>query len=223
MSQHSEQTQPERVSAIGIVGGGKIGLKLLKLFSESHLTRVVFVVDKEPQAAACLAARQARIPAFCDVEQALRAAPADLIFEVTGVPAVAERLKQALAGQPVQLVTHDAAYVLLTVLDEARHATTETVRADIVKMQGEIVSSLGALGNTIVSIKQTMSDLQYLALNARIEAAHAGDFGRGFDIVAQQMEHSAQTVRAMTNEMEMVNANVGSVAERIEKSLVKLN
>ena len=177
----------------------------------------------DPLAAAWLAAQREHIATYTDIQQALKSAPADFIVEVTGVPAVAETLRQALAGRPTQLMTHDMAYILLTVIDKARHATTERVRADVLSIQSEIVHSLSALAKAIASIKQTMSDLQYLAINARIEAAHAGEFGRGFDIVAQQMEKSAQAVRDMTNEMETVNANVRSVAERIDASLAKLN
>ena len=213
----------DSVSTVGIVGGGKIGLQLLTLFTGSHLTRVVYVVDRDPLAVACLAAQREQIPTYTDVQQALLALPADFIFEVTGVPAVAESLRQALAGRSTQLMTHDMAYILLTVIEESRHATTELVRADVVGIQAEIVHSLSALANAITGIKQTMSDLQYLALNARIEAAHAGEFGRGFDIVAQQMERTAQAVHDMTTQMETANANVGSVAERIEQSLSQLN
>ena len=214
---------PATTASIGIVGGGKIGLQLFKLFSESHLTRVAYVVDRQLMAPARVAAQQARVATYSDVAAALRGAPADFVFEVTGVPQVAESLRQALAGSRTQLVTHDTAYTLLTVIEEARHTTTGRVRADMVNIQAEIVTSLGALAGVIGSIKQTMSDLQYLALNARIEAAHAGEFGRGFDIVAQQMERTAQAVHDMTTQMETANANVGSVAERIEQSLSQLN
>jgi methyl-accepting chemotaxis protein len=64
--------------------------------------------------------------------------------------------------------------------------------------------------------------MRYLAVNARIEAAHAGEFGQGFDIVAQQVERSAQDVRDMTGKIESVNAEISTIAGRIDASLRNL-
>jgi predicted dehydrogenase len=119
----------ESVSTVGIVGGGKVGLQLLRLFADSHLTRVVYVVHRDPLAVACLAARREQSATYTDIRQALKTTPADFIFAVTGVPAVAETLRHELAGRPTQLMTHDMAYIRLTVIEEARHTTTELVRA----------------------------------------------------------------------------------------------
>jgi methyl-accepting chemotaxis protein len=218
-----ETPQAETASTVGIVGGGKVGLQLLHLFSQSRLTRVTYVVDKDAQAPAMAAARKLAVTTFLDLAQALAAAPADFVFEVTGSAKVVEGLRQALADTRTQLVTHDMAFVLLQVIEENRQRATQLVRADMVEIKQEIASSLKTMAVTIDGIKEMTGDLRYLALNARIEAARAGEHGRGFDIVAQQVEKSAQTVRDMAQEIAQVNAKVASVSERIEASLQKLD
>jgi methyl-accepting chemotaxis protein len=67
-----------------------------------------------------------------------------------------------------------------------------------------------------------MSSMQMLALNASIEAAKAGTQGRGFAVVADQMGKSVDTVRALTQEIESVNANIIQVSTQIDSILEML-
>jgi threonine dehydrogenase-like Zn-dependent dehydrogenase len=210
------------VSTVAIVGGGKVGLQLLNQFRESILTRVVYVVDRDPAALAIKAAQEEHIATYTDFNQAISEKRADFIFEVTGSAKVAKMLQDALAGQATQLVTHDMAFILLKVMEENRDKTTALVRNEISGIQKGIASSLETMTSTISDIKHTMADLSLLAINARIEAAHAGNFGRGFDIVAQHVDASAGSVRDMINNIEDVNANILAISEHIEESLRKL-
>jgi threonine dehydrogenase-like Zn-dependent dehydrogenase len=220
---NAQPAQNEAIASVGIIGGGKVGLQLLNLFSQSHLTRVVYVVDREMQAPAMAAARERQVMTFTDINQALRAKQVDFIFEVTGSKGVVSMLQQALTNLPTQLVTHDMSYILLRVIEENRQRTSTLVRSDIQEIKQSIGESLKAMETTIDSINEITGDLRYLALNARIEAAQAGEHGRGFDIVAQQVERSAQEVRGMTQEIAKVNANIQNISGRIDDSLLKLD
>ena len=210
------------ITKIGIIGGGKVGLQLYNLFSTSTFTQVEYIVDKEIDAPAIIAAKQNGIATYTDFSQAFQRIEVDFIFEVTGSGRVVEYLRQELDGQPTQLVTHDMAFVLIKVIEENRAQVTNLVRIDFEDIQGSILASLEAMAGTVNSIKEMTSDLRYLAMNARIEAAHAGDSGKGFDIVAQQVERLAGQVRSMAEEIETVNTNISSVSARIESSLRKL-
>jgi threonine dehydrogenase-like Zn-dependent dehydrogenase len=210
------------VSTVAIVGGGKVGLQLLNQFRESSLTRVLYVVDKDTSAPAIKAAQDEHVATYADFNQAISEKKADFIFEVTGSARVAKMLQEALTGQTTQLVTHDMAFILLKVMEENRAKTTTLVRNEISGIEEGISSSLEAMVSTISDIKHTMADLSLLAINARIEAAHAGDLGRGFDIVAQHVEATAGSVRNMINKIEDVNANILAISKHIEESLRKL-
>jgi len=218
-----QESAPEKSQTIvGIIGGGKIGVKLFQLFFQSRMASVGYVVDTNLQAPAILAAQSQQIPTFTDLAEALKTIRADFIFEVTGSVKVAESLHQALANQPTQLITHDMAFILLRVIEENHQKTTSTVHTNLVEIKKGIEISLDTMGRTIEGIKDTTTDLRYLALNARIEAARAGKLGRGFDIVAQQVEKTAETVRDMTQEITRVNTDISTISSRIESSLKNL-
>jgi threonine dehydrogenase-like Zn-dependent dehydrogenase len=213
----------QSISTIGIVGGGKVGLQLLQLFSENSLTRLVYIVDRDPQAPAMLAASQQHVPTFTDLLEALHSRQADYIFEVTGSAQVDEILSRELAGSKSQVITHGMAYILIKSIEENHQKTSALVLNDILAIKKEIENSLETMKHTLDAIKQTTSDLRYLSLNARIEAARAGEHGRGFDVVAQQVDSSARSVREMTAEIGQVNVNIAAVLKQIEDSLQKLN
>jgi methyl-accepting chemotaxis protein len=214
--------QNDASSNVGIVGGGKVGLQLFLLFSQSSFTQVSFVVDRDLNAPAMAAAKQKGVAVFTDLNQALQLNQVDFIFEVTGAANIVEQLKKSLSDKQTQLITHDMAFILLRVIDEGRQRTTNLVRSDLLDIQAGITGSLETISGAIDSIKETTNDMRYLAVNARIEAAHAGEFGQGFDIVAQQVERSAQDVRDMTGKIESVNAEISTIAGRIDASLRNL-
>ena len=105
------------------------------------------------------------------------------------------------------------AFILLKVIEAHRQKVTDLVRADTLGIESEIANSLNTMASTIREIKGTMTDLSLLALNARIESAHAGQHGKGFDIVAQRVGECAESVRRMTQKIETVNSNIIAVCE----------
>jgi methyl-accepting chemotaxis protein len=133
----------------------------------------------------------------------------------------------------VERLVSDSANLAQTAVREATEAIA------VVKRLGE---ASGKIGDVTKSISEIAWQTKLLAFNAKIEAGRAGEAGRGFDVVAEEVKALAQqtasatdgiakeiaTVREeitrTTHAMDTINKTVGemqNVAATIERAVVE--
>ncbi len=88
--------------------------------------------------------------------------------------------------------------------------------ADLVHGFGERTQKIGKIVEVITGISQQTN---LLALNAAIEAAHAGEYGRGFSVVADEIRKLSEATRRSAEE---ITALVGEVAQESTKVLATM-
>jgi hypothetical protein len=85
----------------------------------------------------------------------------------------------------------------------------------------EIVDHLADVSREIVNgtanILKVLSALKMLALNARIEATRAGEFGRGFNVVAQEIKSLAAATGESAEKIKTLSRDLQSTLEQAKQ------
>lgn len=87
-----------------------------------------------------------------------------------------------------------------------------TAASDVVKELGQ---ASDRIGKVVQSISQVAWQTKLLAFNAKIEASRAGEAGRGFDVVAQEVKNLAQQTASATED---ISREIKAIREEVERT-----
>jgi methyl-accepting chemotaxis protein len=123
--------------------------------------------------------------------------------ELVDLASVAQRVdEQAGAGRE-----------LMSVLVHELRSTTDAVRTSAGAI-GELAALVRDIGAVAEAIDGLSSSTARLAINARIEAARAGDAGRGFAVVANEVKELAARTAEQAGRIAVTVETIGRLTER---------
>jgi methyl-accepting chemotaxis protein len=84
---------------------------------------------------------------------------------------------------------------------------------------GDLAERVGQIRQILEVVSHVTNRTNLLALNAAIIAAHAGEHGRGFNVVAEEMRELAEQTRKSTNEIGAIVNGVASASQAAVKAM----
>jgi methyl-accepting chemotaxis protein len=235
---------------IAIIGAGNGGKNIIKTVSETKSINIVLVVDKNLEAPGILLSKKLGINYSQSIDD-ISNYNIDLIIEATGSETIANLLTNKYSNK-CKIIDSTGALLIMTLVEKNidtfeklnNQISVINNTSNIVKDElKEILYSTDNIYNisdilldstkaSIKYIEETDTIIQYvnkianqtkiLGINATIEAARAGQYGKGFSVVANEVQKLANNSEEFAKEINEILMKITQEIKKINEEVCKL-
>src|SRR3954469_22353522 len=188
----------------------------LRASSEQVRTSMTHLFESAAKTSSSTTQMSAASVQMSAMTSALAAAGDDVLAFVSEMDATASELGSlAINTADLSRRAREEAVAGRAAVDETvagiEHSRELTERA--ADVMGDLAARVGQIRQILEVVGHVTQRTNLLALNAAIIAAHAGEHGRGFNVVAEEMRELAEQTRKSTNEISAIVNGVRTASQ----------
>lgn len=235
---------------ISIVGAGKGGTSIINSFMNIEDMIINLVIDKDQGAPGIKLAKKTGIPFSSSIDD-ININNTDVVIEATGSQKLAELLKEKF-GDKCTVIDSKAALLIMTLVErdietikimnnqmEVINNTSRVVEEQLKEISSSI-ENIHKVSDTLIEATNTSNDYiketdkiiqsvnkiaqqtKILGINASIESARAGENGKGFSIVAREVQNLAKYSGDFAHEIYNILVKISDEIRKIGTEVSKL-
>lgn len=149
----------------------------------------------------------------------LKAAMEQMVGELKGIRAASENAAE-ISSNAVKSAVHGEAAVLEAVrsMKDIQQSTNESARS-----LKELYQAIGNIMSFVEIIKTIAAETNMIALNAAIQASHAGEHGLSFGVVAERIRVLAEESDAAAKKINHIIKNVKTGEDNLYRDMIQVD
>lgn len=239
------------VLKIAIIGAGKGGTALIESLSGLEKIQIELVVDSNFSAPGIQLAQDLNINYSNSMED-ISEFSIDTIIEATGIPTVVEQLYSRF-GESHNIIDSHGALLIMTLVERdiqtleklnkqidiigstttlvqeqlsqitSSVETMQVVNKSLIKSTKTSTQHIQESDKIIQYVNNIAKQIKILGINATIEAARAGEAGRGFSVVANEIQVLANNSARFASEINEILLKLSNEMNNINEEVIRLD
>ena len=200
-----------------IIGGGKASLTLMDYFLSTNEIKVIGIADIKEDAPGVQRAKELRIPTTTRMEDLIKRPETHRVIEITGNDKVRKTILGMLRPDQ-EMISAKVAKLMFDMIEAQKKKnilSSEKLSLEFGELNKRLASASEKIQSLSKKVNEVFLSMKILTMNAMIEASRAGEAGRSFGVVAEEMKKMVGSAEVAFEDITLASEETKGMLENL--------